>query len=83
MYLAPFGPWSIQTLKTQRENQPLEVLGHIFTCLDSGAIHIEILESMDTSSFISDLIHFFEVIKVLISQGAGGGGGRIQNWMMP
>ena len=54
-----FGPWSIQTRKTRGRNTSLKRWGLVFTCLSSRAIHIETLESMDTSFFICALRRFF------------------------
>ena len=54
-----FGPWSIQTRRTRGRTTSLKHWGLVFTCLSSRAIHIETLESMDTSSFICALTRFF------------------------
>ena len=54
-----FGPWSIQTRRTRGRTTSLKRWGLVFTCLSSRAIHIETLESMDTSSFICALRRFF------------------------
>ena len=54
-----FGPWSIQTRRTRGRTTSLKRWGLVFTCLSSRAIHIETLESMDTSSFICALRCFF------------------------
>ena len=54
-----FGPWSIQTPRTRGRTTSLKRWGLEFTCLSSRAIHIETLESMDTSSFICALRRFF------------------------
>ncbi|XP_078380254.1 uncharacterized protein LOC144663213 [Oculina patagonica] len=54
-----FGPWSIQTRRTRGRTSSLKRWGLVFTCLSSRAIHIETLESMDTSSFICALRRFF------------------------
>ena len=53
-----FGPWTITTRRTrggQLENKRWAVL---FTCLCTRAVHIEVLESMSTSSFINALRRF-------------------------
>ena len=54
-----FGPWSIQTRKTRGGASSSKRWGLVFTCLSSRAVHIETLESMDTSSFICALRRFF------------------------
>lgn len=54
-----FGPWPIQTRKTRGGIANSKRWGLVFTCLSSRAVHIEILESMDTSSFICALRRFF------------------------
>ena len=54
-----FGPWSIQIRRTRGRTTSLKRWGLVFSCLSSRAIHIETLESMDTSSFICALRRFF------------------------
>ena len=54
-----FGPWMVQTRKTRGGVANSKRWGVVFTCLSSRAIHIEVLESMDTSSFICALRRFF------------------------
>ena len=54
-----FGPWLIQTRKTRGGTIGSKRWGLVFTCLSSRAVHIEVLESMDTSSFICALRRFF------------------------
>jgi hypothetical protein len=50
-----FGPWEVHTRKTRGGAANSKRWGIVFTCLASRAIHIELLESMDTSAFIYDL----------------------------
>lgn len=56
--------------------------GLIFTCLSSRAIHIEVLETMDTSSFICALRRFFAirgpVAKLRCDHGTNFVGGKSQ-----
>ena len=54
-----FGPWAVQTRKTRRGGVNAKRWGLVFTCLSSRAIHIEILEAMDSSAFICALRRFF------------------------
>ena len=54
-----FGPWLIQSRKTRGGTTSSKRWGLVFTCLSSRAVHIEVLESMDTSSFICALRRFF------------------------
>ena len=54
-----FGPWSIHSRKTRGAAATSKRWGLLFACLNSRAVHIEILESMDSNSFICTLRHFF------------------------
>lgn len=56
-----FGPWVVTTRKTRGGAINSKRWGLIFTCLSSRAIHIEVLESMDTSAFICALRRFFAI----------------------
>lgn len=56
-----FGPWTIVTRKTRGGAANSKRWGLLFTCLNSRAIHIEVLESMDASSFICALRRFFSL----------------------
>ena len=56
-----FGPWLIRTRKLRGGAAESKRWGLVFTCLSSRAIHIEVLESMDTSSFINALRRFFTI----------------------
>ncbi|KAK7938661.1 hypothetical protein WMY93_001987 [Mugilogobius chulae] len=54
-----FGPWFVTARRTRggvAQNKRWAVL---FTCLSTRAVHIEVVESMDTSSFINSLRRFF------------------------
>ena len=50
-----FRLWAVQTRKTRRGGVNAKRWGLVFTCLSSRAIHIEILEGMDSSAFICAL----------------------------
>ena len=54
-----FGPWAVQTRKTRGGGVNAKRWGLVFTCLSSRAIHIEVLEAMDSSAFICALRRFF------------------------
>ena len=56
-----FGPWTVQTRRTRGGVAVNKRWGVVFTCLVSRAIHIELLETMDTSSFICALRRFFSI----------------------
>lgn len=53
-----FGPWLIATRKLRGGASNSKRWGLLFTCLSSRAIHIELLETMDASSFICALRRF-------------------------
>ena len=56
-----FGPWTIHTKRTREGTVNSERWGLVFTCLNSRAIHIELLEAMDSSSFICALRPFLSI----------------------
>ena len=56
-----FGPWTVVTRKTRGGTSDSKRWAVIFTCLYSRAIHAEVVESMDTSSFISALRRFVAI----------------------
>ncbi len=54
-----FGPWSVSARKTRdAESKRWAVL---FTCLNIRAIHIEVIEYLNTSSFINALRRFLAI----------------------
>jgi hypothetical protein len=53
-----FGPWQIVTRRTRGGVACNKRWAVIFTCLTVRAIHIELIESLDTSSFINALRRF-------------------------
>ena len=53
-----FGPWSVKTRKTRGGASDSKRWGLVFTCLASRAIHIELLDTMEASSFICALRRF-------------------------
>lgn len=56
-----FGPWQICTRKLRGGVANSKRWGLLFTCLDSRAILIEVLEAMDASAFICALRRFFAI----------------------
>lgn len=56
-----FGPWTIVTRRTRGGAANSKRWAVLFTCLSIRAVHIELIESMDTSSFINALRRFFAV----------------------
>ena len=56
-----FGPWTIHTRKLRGGTSNSKRWGLIFTCLNSRAVHVEVLDSMDSSSFICGLRRFFAI----------------------
>ena len=48
-----FGPWEVITRKTRGGAANSKRWAVLFTCLSTRAVHIEVLESMSTSSFIN------------------------------
>ena len=53
-----FGPWLVRTRRTRGVAANNKRWAVLFTCLATRAIHIELIESMDTSSFINALCRF-------------------------
>lgn len=56
-----FGPWTVQTRKTRGGVANAKRWGLVFSCLVIRAIHIELPETIDASSFISALRRFFSL----------------------
>ena len=56
-----FGPWHVTGRKTRGGQAEAKRWAVIFTCMSTRAIHIEVIESMDTSSFINALRRFFAI----------------------
>ena len=56
-----FGPWQVTTRKTRGGAVHSKCWAVIFTCLTIRAIHVELIESMDTSSFINAVRQFFAI----------------------
>ncbi|XP_048855417.1 uncharacterized protein LOC125723046 [Brienomyrus brachyistius] len=56
-----FGAWPVTVRKTRGGQADAKRWAVIFTCMSTRAIHIEVVESMDTSSFINTLRRFFAI----------------------
>ena len=56
-----FGPWTVQIRRTRGGVALNKRWGVVFTCLVSRAIHVELLETMNASSFICALRRFFSI----------------------
>ena len=56
-----FGPWTIVTRKTRGGTSDSKRWAVLFTCLYSRAIHVEVIESMDTCAFISAYRRFVAI----------------------
>ena len=56
-----FGPWSVSARRTHGGQANSKRWAVVFVCMSSGAIHIAVLESMDSSSFINALRRFLAI----------------------
>lgn len=56
-----FGPWSVSARRTRGGLSHSKRWAVIFTCMSVRAVHIEVIESLDTSSFINALRRFLAV----------------------
>ena len=57
-----FGPWQVTEKRaTRRQRGTTKMWAVLFTCLSSRAVHIEMLPSLDTPTFINSLRRFFAV----------------------
>ena len=56
-----FGPWNVSSRKTRGGFAHSKRWAVIFTCMSIRAVHIEVIESLDTSSFINALRRFLSV----------------------
>ncbi|XP_021332949.1 uncharacterized protein [Danio rerio] len=56
-----FGPWMVTSRRTRGGQANSKRWAVLFTCMSTRAIHIEVIESMDSSSFINALRRFFAV----------------------
>ena len=56
-----FGPWSVTTRRTRGGAADSKRWAVIFACLSTRAVHLEVIESMSTSSFINSLRRFLSI----------------------
>lgn len=56
-----FGPWSVTSRRTRGGLASSKRWAVMFTCMSTRAVHLEVIEAMDTSSFINALRRFFSV----------------------
>ena len=56
-----FGPWSVTTRRTRGGAAESKRWAVIFACLSTRAVHLEVIESMSTSSFINALRRFLSI----------------------
>ncbi|XP_076849002.1 uncharacterized protein LOC143497110 [Brachyhypopomus gauderio] len=56
-----FGPWSVTSRHTRRNSAESKRWAVMFTCLSTRAVHLEVIESMSTSSFINALRRFLSI----------------------
>lgn len=56
-----FGPWSVSARKTRGGHAESKRWAVLFTCLNIRAFHIEVIESLNTSSFINALRRFLAI----------------------
>ena len=57
--LDAFGPWTVVTRRTRGGQAQSKRWAILFTCMSTRAIHIELIDSMDSSTFINALRRFF------------------------
>ena len=75
-----FGPWQVTTRRTRGGAAQSKRWAVIFTCLTVRAIHIELIESMDTSSFINALRRFFAIRGPAIQLRSDNGTNFVGAW---
>ncbi|XP_030209647.1 uncharacterized protein LOC115541880 [Gadus morhua] len=56
-----FGPWQVISRRTRGGQAQSKRWAMLFCCMSSRAVHIEIIDSMDTSSCINALRRFFAI----------------------
>ncbi|KAL1280080.1 hypothetical protein QQF64_014680 [Cirrhinus molitorella] len=59
-----FGPWSITSRRTRGGQAESKWWAIMFCCMSSRAVHVEVIESMDTSCCINALRRFFALIGI-------------------
>ncbi|XP_074485799.1 uncharacterized protein LOC141764441 [Sebastes fasciatus] len=56
-----FGPWSVTSRCTRGNSAESKRWAVMFTCLSTRAVHLEVVESMSTSSFVNALRRFLSI----------------------
>ncbi|XP_055362121.1 uncharacterized protein LOC114849211 isoform X2 [Betta splendens] len=56
-----FGPWTVVTRRTRGGCAQSKRWAVLFTCMSTRAVHIELIETMSTDSFINALRRFFSI----------------------
>lgn len=56
-----FGPWSVLARYTRGGHSNNKRWAVVFTCLSIRAVHFEVIESLDTSSFVNVLRRFISI----------------------
>lgn len=56
-----FGPWKVTARRTRGGHAESKRWAILFTCMSTRAVHIEVIESMDTSCCINALRRFFAI----------------------
>ena len=56
-----FGPWSVTTRRTRGGSADSKRWAALFTCMCCRAVHIEVLEQMNTPFFVNALRRFYAI----------------------
>ncbi len=56
-----FGPFSVSARRTRGGHAESKPWGILFTCMSTRGVHIEIIESLDTSSYINAMRRLFAI----------------------
>lgn len=56
-----FGPWEVAARRTKGGQANSKRWAVLFTCMSTRAVHIEVIETMSSSSFINALRRFFAI----------------------